>query len=151
VPEDVCQQVNAEEQQQLERQRKGTHNTASGHPPIHITNILSGPPYLPSDEAVAPSMPRLDIPGFLDVAVEEYSDWQQSRVRREDQKNEIRKLCNIALDHGLDLQQLYDDQDPGFFVKDGIKVGIAPRFIRDIQCWLQQQTGGDEGSIVFET
>ena len=96
-------------------------------------------------------MPRLNIHGFLDVAVEEYSDWQQSRVRREDQKNEIRKLCNIALDHGLDLQQLYDDQDPGFFVKEGVKVGIARRFIRDILCWVQQQTGGDEGSTVFET
>jgi hypothetical protein len=96
-------------------------------------------------------MPRLDIHGFLDVAVEEYSDWQQSRVRREDQKNEIRKLCNIALDHGLDLQQLYDDQDPGFFVKEGVKVGIARRFISDIQCWVQQQTGVDEESILFET
>jgi hypothetical protein len=151
VPEDIRQQVYAEAQQQLERQRKGTSSTTSSHPPIHITNVLPGPPGLPPDQAVAPSMPRLDIHGFLDVAVEEYSDWQQSRVRREDQKNEIQKLCNIALDHGLDLQQLYDDQDPGFFTKEGVKVGIARRFIRDIQYWVQQQTGDDEGSAVSET
>ena len=150
MPEDIRQQVYAEAQQQLERQRKGTNNTASGHPPIHITNILPEPPHS-LEQAVSPPMPRLDIHGFLDVAVEEYSDWQQSRVRREDQKNEIRKLCSIALDHGLDLQQLYDDQDPGFFVKEGVKVGIAQRFIRDIQYWVQQQTGDSEGSTVFET
>jgi hypothetical protein len=156
VPEDIRQQVYAEEQQQIERQRKATSSTSSGHPPIHITNVLPGPPHTPSEQAASPSMPRLDIHGFLDVAVEEYSDWQQSRVRREDQKNEIRKLCSIALDHGLDLQQLYDDQDPSFFVKEGVKVGIARRFIRDIQYWVQQPTGvtgrpWNEGSTVFES
>jgi hypothetical protein len=104
----------------------------SGYPPIYITNALPGLPYLSSNQAVASLMPCLDIASFLDTAVEAYSDWQQSRVRREDQKDEIRKLCDIALDHGLDLQQLYDDQDPDFFVKQGIKVGIARRFIRDI-------------------
>jgi hypothetical protein len=48
-------------------------------------------------------------------------------------------------------QQLYNDQDSGFFVKEGVKVGTAWCFIRDIQCWVQQQTRGDEGSTVFET
>jgi hypothetical protein len=139
VPEDIRQQVYAEEQQQLERHRKKTDSVMSGHPPIHITNVLPGPPHQLSNQAVAPSMPRLDIPGFLDTAVETYSEWQQSRVRREDQKDEIRKLCDIALDQGLDLQQLYDDQDPDFFIKQDVKVGIARRFIRDIGYWVEQQ------------
>jgi hypothetical protein len=95
-------------------------------------------------------MPRLDIPGFLDTAVEEYSDWQQSRVRREDQKHEIRKLCDIALDHGLDLQQLYDDQDPDFFTMQDIKVGIARRFVRDIRYWVDQQMRYDAGIGLIE-
>jgi hypothetical protein len=53
-------------------------------------------------------------------------------VRDEDQKDKIRKLFDIALDHRLDLQQLYNDQDPDFFTKQGIKVGIARRSIRNI-------------------
>jgi len=65
--------------------------------------------------------PRLDVPGFLDTAVEEYSNWQQSRVKREDQKDDIQKMCDTALEHGLDVQQLYEDQDPDFFISRGIK------------------------------
>jgi hypothetical protein len=42
-------------------------------------------------------MPRLDIVGFLDTAVEAYSDQQQPRVRREDQKDEIRKAIQYRL------------------------------------------------------
>jgi hypothetical protein len=85
--------------------------------------------------------PRLDVPGFLDAAVEEYSDWQKSRVRREDQKDDIQNMCDMALEYRLDLQQLYDDQDPDFFISRGIKLGVARRFIRDIGYWVQQQMG----------
>jgi hypothetical protein len=60
VPEDIRQQLYAEEQQHIERQRKSTSSTSSGHPPIHITNVLPGPPHPPSNQAVV-SMPRLDI------------------------------------------------------------------------------------------
>ena len=49
----------------------------------------------------------------------------------------------MTLEHGLDLQQLHDDQDPDFFISRGIKIGVARRFIRDIEYWAQQQVGGD--------
>jgi hypothetical protein len=75
----------------------------------------------------------------LDAAVEEYSDWQQSRVRREDQKVNIQNMCDMALEHRLDLQQLHNDQDLDFFISRGIKIGVARRFIRDIKYWVQQQ------------
>lgn len=42
-------------------------------------------------------------------------------------------MCNMALEHGLDLQQLHDDQDPDFFISRGIKISVARRFIRDIE------------------
>jgi hypothetical protein len=63
VPEDIRQQVYAEEQQQTERQRKVTSSTSSSYPPIHITNVLPGPTHPLSNQAVASSMPRLDISG----------------------------------------------------------------------------------------
>jgi hypothetical protein len=55
-----------------------------GYPPIYITNVLSGLNQKQPDQAVVITMPCLDISGFLDAAVEKYSDWQQLRVRRED-------------------------------------------------------------------
>jgi hypothetical protein len=93
--------------------------------------------------------PRLDVLVFLDTAVEEYSNWQQSRVKRGDQKDDIQNMCNMALEHGLDLQQLSDDQDHNFFISRGIKLGVARRFIRDIRYWVQQQMGGI-GRITIE-
>ncbi|KAJ8108526.1 hypothetical protein OPT61_g8114 [Boeremia exigua] len=128
VPEDVRQQLYAEEQQQLERHRRTSHNVSAGQAPIHITNVLPGPSHSTSMTAEVQAKPRLDVPGFLDAAVEDYSNWQQSRVMREDQKDDIRNMCDIALEHGLDLQQLYDDQDPDFFISRGIKLGVARRF-----------------------
>jgi len=149
VPEDVRQQLYAEEQQQLERQRRATHSAPAGHAPIHITNVLPGPSHSTSDSTKVQAKPRLDVPGFLDAAVEEYSDWQQSRVRREDQKDDIRNMCDMALEHGLDLQQLHDDQDPDFFISRDIKIGVARRFIRDIEHWVQQQVAAT-GQITID-
>ncbi|CAN9211125.1 unnamed protein product [Alternaria alternata] len=139
VPENIRQQLYAEEQQQLERHQRATHSAPAGHAPIHITNVLPGPSHPASGSTEMQAKPRLDVPGFLDAAVEEYSDWQQSRVRREDQKDDIRNMCDMALEHGLDLQLLHDDQDPDFFVSRGTKIGVARRFIRDIEYWVQQQ------------
>jgi hypothetical protein len=64
--------------------------------------------------------------------LENYSDWQRSRVRGRDQKDDVQNMCHIALEHGLDLQQLYDNQDPDVFISRGIKLGVARRFVRDI-------------------
>jgi hypothetical protein len=91
--------------------------------------MLPGLSYPTSGSTEVQAKPRLDVPGFLDAAVEEYSDWQQ----KEDQKDDIRNMCDMALEHRLDLQQLHDDQDPDFFISRGIKIGVARRFIRDIE------------------
>jgi hypothetical protein len=141
VPENVRQQLYAEEQQRLERHHRASHSAKTGHAPIHITNVLPGPSLSSSGSAEVQVKPRLDVPGFLDAAVEEYSDWQQSRVRTEDQKSDIRSMCDMALEYRLDLEQLYNDQDPDFFISRGIKLGVARRFIRDIEYWIQQQMG----------
>ncbi|KAF3029167.1 hypothetical protein E8E12_000089, partial [Didymella heteroderae] len=128
----------------------GARWAPAGHPPIHITNVLPGSSHSIPGPAEMQTKPRLDVPGFLDAAVEEYSDWQQSRVMREDQKDDIRNMCDMALEHGLDLQQLHDDQDPDFFISRGIKLGVARRFIRDIGYWVQQRITADGGIITIE-
>jgi len=75
---------------------------------------------------------RLDIPGPRDVAVRNYSHWQQSKVDDEILKVEFRKAYDVALADGLDLEQVHRDQDPDFFTDKGFKRGIARRFISNI-------------------
>jgi hypothetical protein len=74
----------------------------------------------------------INVPGLLDIAVEEYSSWQQSRVSSEMLKDDIKKQRDVALANSLDLKQIYEDQNPDFFIKHGVKDGVALRFVCDI-------------------
>jgi hypothetical protein len=80
----------------------------------------------------------LDIPGPRDMAVKAYSEWQQSNVIDEALKAEFRKAGEVTLQDGLDLEQVYEDQDSLFFIQSGIKRGVARRFIRDIEEWAKR-------------
>jgi hypothetical protein len=42
------------------------------------------------------------------------------------------------LENGLNLKQLYKDQDPKFFIERGIKIGIARRFVENIAEWVKK-------------
>lgn len=86
----------------------------------------------------SPPAGSIVIPGLLDTGVEQYTSWQQSRVSNELLKEDIKKACHIALANGLDLKQIYEDRDPDFFVKHGVKIGVARRFVGDISDWVRQ-------------
>ena len=139
VPEDIRQQLYAEEQHQLERHRKSSKTTVQGIPPITITNVLPTSHHPAPNHLTAPPMMRPEVPGMLDTAVELYSEWQQSRVGDKAQKADIRRVCEVALRNGLDLQQIFEDKDPDLFIKEGVSIGVARRFVRDIEYWVQQQ------------
>jgi hypothetical protein len=149
LPNVIGEQLYAEEQQRLERQPRGTGSSAAGttYSPINITNILPG--QTPQSSMLAPPaaiLPasgghhteRLDVPGLRDIALKEYGDWQQAQVGDETLKAEFRKACDVALEDGLDLEQVYVDQDPDFFIKHGVKRGIARRFVSDIKDWVNR-------------
>jgi hypothetical protein len=72
------------------------------------------------------------------MAVKRYSDWQCSQVGDEALKIEYRKACDLTLADGLDLEQVYKDQDAGFYIENGVKRGIARRFVSDIETWAKQ-------------
>jgi hypothetical protein len=76
-------------------------------------------------------MSSLQVSGLRDVAVREYSDWQQLQVRDESLKSEFQKAGDAVLAEGLDLEQLHTDQDAEFLIQKGVKRGIARRFIGD--------------------
>jgi hypothetical protein len=78
------------------------------------------------------------VDSLLDIAVVEYTEWQQSRVRNETFRENINKARDVTIENCLDLMQIYEDQDPGFFVKHGVKVGAARRFVRDIGLWVKR-------------
>jgi hypothetical protein len=85
---------------------------------------------------------RLNISGLRDVAVAEYTNWQQSQVRDPKLKNEFQKACDVALAYGLDLEQVNGDQDPDFFIRHGVIIGTARRFVSDIRDWVKYEYEG---------
>ena len=71
-----------------------------------------------------------------DAAVERYGRWQCSKVTRPNLQSEYQKVCEITLEEGLDLELVHEQQDYMFFVDKGAKRGVAQRFVRDIEEWV---------------
>ncbi|BAE62811.1 unnamed protein product [Aspergillus oryzae RIB40] len=146
IPDDVREQLYAEEALRLEKQKNPKHS-ASGSicPPININVLPAQSSQSLTDRSVtaeqSSSSPNcidsVDIPGFLDDAVEEYANWHLSRVGREIYRDHIKKARDVALENGLDLQQV-SKEDPDFFVKQGVIIGVARRFVSDIRDWANQ-------------
>lgn len=146
VPDLVREELYMEEQQRLEKKNpKDEHIIENGapYPPINI-NVL---PWQSSAtgldiSAAQPAagvkgLSPLDIPGPRDEAVKEYGEWQVMNVTDDTLKAAFRQVCNMMLENGLDLEQVYKDQNPEFFISKGIKMGIARRFVEDIPCWVE--------------
>lgn len=112
VPEMLREQLYAEQQEHAQKKHKTSSHDASGLPPITINNVLPGSSagalsVSQPEAAVASSKassPRdLDLPGFRDVALDEYSEWHQSRVFDARLKADFRKARDVALENALDL------------------------------------------------
>ncbi|KAF9884069.1 hypothetical protein FE257_002299 [Aspergillus nanangensis] len=146
VPGMIREQIYRAERRRLEGQKGHTRLTSeSTYPPITITNVL---PAQTPQHAMSSSQPasedtptysakamRLNIKGLRDANVQAYCDWHQSQVGNESWKVEFQKACDVALDDGLDLDQIDELRDPGYFKDRGVKWGIARRFVRDIRHW----------------
>lgn len=145
VPEDIRQQLYIKKEQR----HKGKHTDAVASPfsmfPINITNALSEQLHhnVSSESQVDTSGSRqasssssihatLKIPGLHDVAVREYSNWQQSQIGDEVFKVKFHKACHVILIEGLDLEQVYKDCNPDFLIEKDVKRDIVRRFIADI-------------------
>ncbi|KAK2051832.1 hypothetical protein LY76DRAFT_468373, partial [Colletotrichum caudatum] len=150
LPDDIRDQLYAEEQQHAERQRKTNAPSTGNYPPINITNVMPGSspvaspatgaatPLTTSSPACCTAVLDLEIAGPRDVAVRKYCEWQCSQVESEALKLEFWKAYNAALDHGFDLEQVYEDQRPEFFIEQGVKAGMARRFVCDIKKWVEK-------------
>jgi len=157
VPEMVREQLYAEQQERSQRKQKTSTGDGGSLPPITINNVLPGS--RGSDSLVRPeaaennTTPRaltprdFELPGFRDVALNEYSEWHQSRVFDASLKADFKKARDVALENALDLDLIHEENDPDFFEKQGVKRGTAKRFVRDIERWAKRYKAQDADAI----
>ncbi|GFF98316.1 conserved hypothetical protein [Aspergillus udagawae] len=151
IPDNVREQLYAEERQRLSKQNKSTNGLTGSMPPQININVLPAQSSQPSISSTwgAEANPStvqseiVDIPGLLDQAVEEYTDWHLPRVSAEGFKANIKKARDISLDNCLDLKQIRGE-NPDFFVKQGVKISAARRFVSDISLWLKHREQNKE-------
>lgn len=150
VPNTIREERYMEEQQRLESpQSKSNKSADSGSClPINI-NFMGAQPSLqpsavsPIAASVLPPLKngqeedQLIIDGPRDVAVRDYSAWQETNVIDETLKAQFRLACDVTLTNGFDLEQIHEDHDAGFFIEKGVAVGIARRFVGDIGRWAK--------------
>jgi hypothetical protein len=152
VPEDIRQQLYAEEQQRSDRRQSKAVATPLGLTPITINNNF--PEYsqpasvsMSRDESndsikissTSPTGISLDVSGHLDTAVKEYSEWQKSLVHEPSFKDQVEIARDVVLAKGLDLNQLHGDQDIDFLVKEDVNAGTARRYVGGIPDWVKRR------------
>ncbi|KAJ5540810.1 hypothetical protein N7494_005886 [Penicillium frequentans] len=103
----------------------------------HPSGLDTTAPKVAVESARLKDIGPLHIPGFKDVAVKEYGEWLASSVEDDTLKAAFRQACDVTLLDGFDLEHIYKDQNPEFFVGKGIKPGIARSFVENIRDWVE--------------
>jgi organic radical activating enzyme len=138
VPSDIRRDLVLESQ--IGRKSKKTDTTSTGPPyPPTIINVL--PAQAATASTLTSFLPKhtpnepLVIPGSREAAVRDYCGWLESRATDEEYKADFRKVCQVTLENHLDLELILEEPDAGFFVQQGVRIGTARRFLRDINEW----------------
>ena len=67
-------------------------------------------------KATSKVMSLLEVPGPRDEAVKMYSEWRQQMFTDDTLQAAFRQVCDVMLEDGLDIEQVYKDQDPESFL-----------------------------------
>ncbi|KAL5042235.1 hypothetical protein BDW71DRAFT_217086 [Aspergillus fruticulosus] len=108
---------------------------ASPYHPVSI-NVLPAQTSMASMISPSPPSslsPRVIIQGDQVAAVKDYCKWLELRCSDEAYKADFRSARDVVLKRHMDLELILEDSNPGFFTDEGIQIGTARRFIRDIQ------------------
>ena len=148
VPQAIRDQLFVEEEERA-RRHKASAPTNSDFPPITITNVL--PPLTSqsvpqtadqtsvTDSSTQPSRRRrLKVFGPRDVALKDFCEWQETQVEDPGLKEDFQKAHEVAMAHALDLELLYEDNDPEFLVTNGLKRGTARHMVGGIPEWVKR-------------
>ncbi|EEA21493.1 conserved hypothetical protein [Talaromyces marneffei ATCC 18224] len=150
IPDWFQEQLKAEERV-LKTKSKDKDSPVSKGTYSLIQIVVPAQPLLSSASATTPAgvpdtssastrrCKRLEIPGPRDIALRNYSEWYVSNVDDYELKNDYRKACQVALENGLDLQQIFNCPDQKFFTDRKVKIGTANRFVDadDILDWVE--------------
>lgn len=137
VPRDIRRDLILESQ--TGRRSKKDNLLASGSPyhPVSI-NVLPAQASRASMISPSPpssSSPHVVIQGDQVAAVNDYCKRLESQCSDEAYKADFRKARNMVFKRRMDLELILEDPNPGFFTDEGIEIGTARRFIRDIPKW----------------
>ncbi|ENH71184.1 hypothetical protein FOC1_g10001427 [Fusarium oxysporum f. sp. cubense race 1] len=116
---DICDLLYAEEEQSIQRKRKQRPSSTDARP-VNITNVMPIRAGHSSDDNGVGTPPEsvegslyalkyLGIPGMRDVNVNNYCIWHCSKNANNVWKMEYKKVCDLTLAEGLDLEQIYLD------------------------------------------
>ncbi|KAF5692801.1 hypothetical protein FGLOB1_14479 [Fusarium globosum] len=147
VPPGVRDLLYAEEEQSIQRKRK-RRSLSTDARPVNITSVMpiraghssdDNGVRTPSEsvEGSSYALKYLGIPGMRDVNVNNYCIWHCFKNANNVWKMEYKKVCDLTLAEGLDLEQIHLDQDAQFFIDKGIKKGIAKCWVSDVEVWFR--------------
>lgn len=83
----------------------------------------------------------INIPRPLEAVVEEYANQYLSQVNSDSYKDNIKKAHDIALENYLNLRQIRAE-NLEFFIKYGVKIRVAHRFVSYTKLWLKERENG---------
>ncbi|KAH6980581.1 hypothetical protein EDB80DRAFT_738039 [Ilyonectria destructans] len=152
VPEDIRTQLVAEEQQHAncKRKRQDSCSEPAGRPaPMVINNYIPAYAGQATADGSNRSTPSLSdgsfsrsssfgVPGLRDNAVEAYCRWQCSKVSGTEPKSHYELARDLSLERGLDLELIHEDNDAQFYIDHGVLEGVARRWVRDIEAFVDQ-------------
>lgn len=138
VPGEIRRDLALESQTARKSKKADASTTEAPYHPT-IINVLptqnSSAPMVTSYLPRPLSEERLIIAGPRETAVREYCKWLESRATEAAYKADFRKICQVISENHLDLELILEEPDSGFFVQEGIRIGTARRFLRDINEW----------------
>lgn len=151
VPRDIRRDLILESHtgRKSKKAKSSAHETP--YHPVSI-NVNTQTPPAPSAALSSPrsSPPELVIRGDQVVAVKNYCRWLESQYTDESYKADFRRARDVILRNHMDLELILDDPDPKFFTDEGIQIGTARRFIRDIIKWDKVVTNSPPNHVADE-
>ena len=148
IPESIQRELKAADRLNAERKQTKATTTPLGMTPITINTHCpehsqrEAPIAFQSDPGnsikMSPTLlvgTSLGIPGPIDAAVKDYSEWLKLFVQDASFYDQVDKARDVVLTNGLDLDQLHSDQEYKFLIDWGVNQGTARRFIGNIATW----------------
>jgi hypothetical protein len=138
-PDDMREALYTAEEQKSSRKRARTTTALqekASEAPLPALQIPVRPPaQMPRNKVTSP----LGIPGYCEDAIDGFVQYMQDKWRNPDRKRKFGEMGALLGRKGIDLDQVYIDQNPNIFTDEGIDEITANLFIRDIPVYAKHR------------